>query len=166
MPTILPTGSHDRQSRVCSKRGVVWDSHESAWVASMKRRGILLREVFSVSQYGEDVSLALAIIRRTQMEIFWRSTVNSSTSPFSSIHACQRVVTKQKLQNVACGKLVEENVCETMDQGLFFDSCAQAWVVRWMTQGRPKRKHFRASAPDSFIKAFEFNDNLRRMISP
>lgn len=127
----------------------------------------MIREVFNVSQHGEEVAFALAIIRRTQMENFWRSSALSHT-PSSRATAVpeQRVSAKQMLQKVRSRDIVHDDVCEALEPGLFFDSCAQAWVVRWLQNGELKRKHFRAAAADSFIRAFEFNDALRRKSSP
>lgn len=161
MPIRVSNPCFDRFPRVCSRRGVTWDSHINAWVASMKRRTLVLREVFEVAQYGDEIALALAIVRRTRMEIFWRnSKLKAAPSPPATV-ACNQTPTKRVTEkDVVCSRVPDER--PDQEEGLFFDSCSQSWIVRWSKKGQIKRKHFRISAPDSFIKAFEFNDRIRR----
>jgi len=153
----------DKSVRLCSIRGVTWNSHENAWIASMKRRKIVLREGFEVVQYGDEVALALAIIRRRQMENFWHFSKQVYTSSFSSKSSCERIKPKRKCEEAVTprdgGNAGQTGVAE---EGLFFDSLTQAWVVHWFKSGKLKRKYFRASISDSFIKAFEFNDRITR----
>ena len=64
---------HLRKSlpRPYQTRGVTYDKRDQAWVASMTRRHMSFVDKFSELSYGEEVAFALAIIRRTQMELYW-----------------------------------------------------------------------------------------------
>ena len=127
----------------------------------MKRRTLVLREVFEVGQYGDEIALALAIVRRTQMEIFWRKFKSKGPAISTPTPTCEPTSTKRVIETDAVRSRSHDNNVD-IEEGLFFDSCSQSWVVRWSKNGNMKRKHFRISAADSFIKAFEFNDRIRR----
>jgi hypothetical protein len=157
---MIPHTQKDRYERSCRVRGVTWSRNLNAWVASMKRRHLLLREIFNVFEYGEDIAFALAIIRRKRMENFWRSS-GSRTVPVSRSVCSSKPPSPIENMVHPVPSSNDEN-----EEGLFFDHCSRSWVVRWFSRGQVKRKRFSASGPESFMKAFEFNDRIRRESPP
>jgi len=51
---------------------VLFDKREGAWVATMTRRHLFFEDKFRVDEFGEEISLSLALVRRRQMEEYWQ----------------------------------------------------------------------------------------------